>query len=385
MMGALAGALVAAGVGQVVLRGIDAAPAGAVSAVDLSGVVIGEGGSARVVGWDRVKSVGGDKAEAATAFAQTADAAWRARTRLERGDFIAAEPLFERLFEEYRGQSGPTAAVVAEGLLRCRVRRAAHVAAVDPWLALLAARQGVGNWDKGEWASEAGLGSVLDAGTGLCPSVPPIFLNWPSVAAWARMEGASAAEPQAAALAQLYLASARFEAGMPAALPAAGVNDAGVQIVREIVTARIGNAEERAEARGRLMERLRKSGSAALPAWLEAWCRAGVGRSLVRESSAELRRLGVVELLHLPARFGRTHPYLAGVALAEAAAVLRELGDQKGADVLTAELAAQYPTHPVREWDAVRGRGSLVPAATVLPPRKPAEAGERSGEESGGR
>lgn len=370
-MAALAGAVVMAGLGQVSLRGAEDAPvSGSVARIDAAGVWVGSGVGAQAIGWDRVRAVAGDQKEAAAAFADVADSAWRARVRLERGDVVAAEPLFERLFETYKGMRGPTAAVVAEGLLRCRLRRAAHIAAIEPWLALLAARQeGTAGWLHPEWASEAGLGTVVDQATGLAPALPPIWLNWPSVGAFAHSGVLEVADPGSAMLAALYAASARFEAGMEAALPPGLESQgtpAGVHVVAEIVSARIGTPEQREEARQKLRARLSPPASNATPqpAWLEAWCRAGLGRSLLMEDSAELKRLGVVELLHVPARFARTHPYLAGIALAEAAATLRELGDDAGATVLTQELLTMYPTHPVRDWQSPgRQNTAAVPGA----------------------
>jgi hypothetical protein len=42
-----------------------------------------------IIGWDRVRGLGGDQKAEWGKYAEVADKAWRARTRLERGDFIA--------------------------------------------------------------------------------------------------------------------------------------------------------------------------------------------------------------------------------------------------------------------------------------------------------
>ena len=68
------------------------------------------------------------------------------------------------------------------------------------------------------------------------------------------------------------------------------------------------------------------------------------------------------------------HPYLAGIALAEASVALRNAGDSTGADVLARELMEKYPYHPVVDWPLFR---SAAPARTPAPltaPNKPAEA-----------
>ncbi|MEX2219092.1 MAG: hypothetical protein WD749_10075, partial [Phycisphaerales bacterium] len=228
MTGTLAIALLAAGVAQVQLRGGEQPPAGAPVAVSAAGVAFGAPGAApgtlvsTVIGWDRVKSVGGSLASPAAQWLPIGEEAWRARMRLERGDALAAEPVLEKLFQTLRGERGPTAAVVSEGLMRCRIRRAAHVAAVEPWLAYLEATADASPSPlHASWAAEAGLPSVIDPG-GLAPALPPIWLAWPSVEAYARSAvwtgvAAKASGPpsRVAVLARLYHMAAQHEAGEP--------------------------------------------------------------------------------------------------------------------------------------------------------------------------
>jgi hypothetical protein len=393
---------------QVTLRGGESPPAGEVVAVDPSGVWLGPpaqaeeppktgvttsqskrspgaGANAPVLGisWDRVKSINGPFKTPAEPLGSVAERAWRARTRLERGDFVSAEPLFETLFgdDKYREQTGPTAAVIAEGLLRCRLHRAAHIAAIEPWLTLLRANgTPTAPVLHANWAPEAGMPTILDATTGLSPSLPPIWLNWTAVDSFAKAGGTAPVQVKAGSpvdakvqtMAALYAQSAKFEAGLDATLPEPASNDPGLALVWQIVAARIGNPDQRETARRQLSDRLRPPSSAnaaATPAWQEAWCYAAIGRSLIREDSGELKRLGVIELLNVPARYGRVHPYLAGIALAESSATLRSLGDKAGADVLAAELFREYPTHPVLDWGPMR---TFVPRSVAPPAPKPA-------------
>lgn len=367
---------------QVSLRGGEAAPAGDVVAVDAAGIVLGPPPGTLVIGWDRVKSVEGTWAEKSGPFLSVAEQAWRARSRLERGDPLSAEPLFEKLFVAYRGKQGPTASVIAEGLMRCRLRRGAHVAAIDPWLALLVAAPPTGITMPAmhpAWASEAGMAPSMDAATGLVPALPPIWLAWPSVEAFARNPNESLKEPRAAALAALYTLSARFESGLAVQVPGTVMNDPGVQIVREIVVSRIGDAEQRTAARKLLEDRVRSSATSPASPWLEAWCRAAIGRSLLREDSIEQKKLGVVELLNIPARFGAMHPYLAGIALAESSVALRAAGDSTGADVLARELMERYPSHPVLDWPLFR---AAAPARAAVSTRAESRSTETKPAES---
>lgn len=400
-------ALLLTAAAQVSLRGGEPAPAGAIVAVDAGGVWLGPpagaagestkpGSSAArsagtsatpilAISWDRVKSIQGPAAAPAKQWLPIAEQAWRARTRLERGDVVAAEPLFERLFlDQFRSRSGPTAAVIAEGLLRCRLHRGAHVAAVEPWLALLHATSSpVTPILHSSWASEAGLAPVIDPQTGLAPALPPMWLAWPSVEALAKSDGPLAAvasepgvESRIQMLGALYTQSARFEAGLPASIPSQASNDPGVALVWQIVQARLGERPQREEARRALNERLAAASlpDNQTPVWQQAWCHAAIGRSLLRETSPEERRLGVVALLNVPARFARVHPYLSGMCLAEASAALRDLGDAAGADVLANELFREYPTHPALDWGPMRTfvpKSDPTPAAPMPRPAEP--------------
>ena len=104
---------------------------------------------------------------------------------------------------------------------------------------------------------------------------------------------------------------------------------------------------------------------------MECWCRAGIGRSLVRDNDPELRRQGVIQLLHIPARFVRVSPLLASLALAESAVTLHELGDDAGAEAVKGELIDRFPRSAAAGWPRlreVRMRGEAVqPAGGTTP------------------
>lgn len=326
--------------------------------------------AATIITWDRIRAVHGEAAEEAEPFREIADKAWRARTRLERGDALAAEPLFEELFAHYREQGAlgsATSAVIAEGLLRCRIRRGAHISAIEPWLALLQASDALPTL-MSDWARSSELSPVIDQATGLAPGLPPMWLPWPAVEAFARANLSEGDDDptriisrRGEALAALYIHAAQMDAGLESTLPHIRSNDPGVHLVLAIVQSRSPDAEQRQRARQRLEERLRPRGGTAqpTPAWIEIWCRAAIGRSLIRETQADLKQLGILQLLHLPARFATSHPYLVGLALAEASVALRDLGDARSAEILAAELADQYPTHAARDWQRLRHRGPL--------------------------
>lgn len=359
--------------GELVMRlGFDAPP-GVVLGVDADGVAyegdFGTGKPERTsIPWDRVAKVNGTFAGDAAAFKDVAEKAWRARARWQRGDSIAAEGLFEDLFATYAARRGATPALVAEGLLRCRMHRGAQAASVEAWLAWTNATQDLGRRAMLEDLTAApGLSGLLDAETALSPLLPPVWVRSPAVEALGRgsaegTEIAWAKLGKTEALSRLFAISARYESGgMPAgeanALPVKSA-DKGIALVARVVQARAGDADQRAKARELLKETL----SQRPAAWIEAWCHVGIGRSLLRESDAEQRLLGVAELLELPARLPRAVPYLTGIALAESAVEIRRAGDIAAATKLRLALTDQFRGHPALDWDALQGWTRGAPA-----------------------
>lgn len=352
---------------QVALRDggrIEAAPSElGVRGVAFSQLPAVEGAIGNVLGWDRVRDIGGEGSWAT--WKKTADAGWRARTRLERADAASAEPIFEELFAEYAGRNGPTAAMVDQGLLACRLYRGAQLTAVMPWVCWL--RCGTPEEplprliDLSRTAAQGSIGIAVapDRATGLVPQLPPIFVETPALQAFARSdaeialaagETAGPLEARAQAMWRWYLFAAKAECKLESMPPEGPGADDAVVFVSQIVFSRTGDAPQREKARTGLRERLKD----AREPWAEAWCRAAIGRSLLLEQDAESRLLGVVELLHVPARLAEQSSYLTGVALAEAAVALKGLGDLPGADRMHAELLDRFTGHPAAEWTPVR-------------------------------
>ncbi len=355
--------------GPVELRGgtIVDAPVEQVSAI---GVRVG-GDEPRVIGWDHVRRVTGEHAARAGDFAEVSDQVWRARTRLARGDIEIASPLFEALHERYAELGGPTGLVIAEGVVRCRLWRGDQAGALMPWLhALELRRAGVAH--AGESARGAMI-SLADEATGLVPALPPIWMDTPEVRAIARSAPLQSGDPVVDALHEVYAQAAAARTGIERGEMPVWSNEvrfhAGVALAHDMVRAR-GDDQRGADARDRLEQGL----EAELSTWREAWRRAALGQALADRAGEEERMRGVMMLLHLPARFAMTQPYLAGVCEAQAAQALRGLGREGAADRLIAALRAREPLHPVL-GDGGAGGDDLsapadVPAATTPPTRE---------------
>ena len=355
--------------GQVDRRGAADAVEGRVEAVAADGVTVVFERVATPVewwSWDQVRRVRGPMAEKAAEFAKLADAAFRVRARLERGDEAWASKLAEPYYADIGKIGGPTGALLAEAMIRIRLARGASVAAVWPWLDWTRLQHGRGVKGGPAWVGATiDRPAVIDVDRSLAPRIAPMFsrLTTPTALAafdssgdWGRFMKADARTRE---LAALYRAAAAFEAAEPDAAdvvpPTVGGEDDSVTLVSDLVIARIAAGPERSAARERLVKRLSGgvfldpldlsgeaptgSGGQASPAWLEAWLRAGIGRSLLRESDEASKRSGVIQMLHVPARFAPVTPELARLCLAEAIAVLRSLGDQAAAAVLEQDLA----------------------------------------------
>ncbi len=317
-----------------------------IETVDLRGLVTAEDaeGRRRVIAWDRVRGVTGPAAAECAGFAEDADDAWRARTRIERGDWDGAEALLIGLFDRYRGIGGPTASMVAEGTLRTRLRRVEIAGAFEAWIELVRTRlerpRGE-SWVGGEIRAGA---PVIDPSTLLAPELAPIFIAPRDARVVDDAAGGfEATDPVARSLASIYAFAAGPGEGAPV-IEQEAASHPGVILASAVALGASVDAASRVSARELLEARLENG---ELPRWQEAWCRVALGRSLALESDEQARLMGVLHMLHVPARLGADHAYLAGVALHESARVLDELGDGVGASRLRDELVLRFPAHPL--------------------------------------
>ncbi|MBX3351517.1 MAG: hypothetical protein KF684_01175 [Phycisphaeraceae bacterium] len=347
--GALCLALTAGASGQVELRGgawvdevvVEVSPAGVRVARDDA--------STRVLGWHEVKRVGGDFEGAAQDYRSLSDDAWRGWQRLQRGDIELAEPIFERLWKAAIDADaaddadavvrldGPTGLVIAEGTARVRLMRSALPAAVEPWATSVALRRSIA----GDAASAIAL---------LDPQLPPVFVHSLAVERLATTEPNSviAGDPVASALFDVYRWAA--EASFARGQTAPDIGDVGANPeVRFALNLALAQHAEAAVAR-RAADALEPNLRADAGSWREAWARYAIGASRLGADDERTRLLGVVHLLHLPARFSQTQRYLTGLALARSSVEFRRRGEDTRAAALRTELERTMPTHPAIVW-----------------------------------
>jgi hypothetical protein len=333
----------------------------------------------RVISWDRVRAIRGGLADDAAPFADIATDAWRARTRMERRDYAGAEPLLEQLFVRFRGQQGPTAAMVASGLLRCRLHRQAQSAAVEAWLALMASEQTEVRFEGSRRDEDIAIASVLDEQWGLAPQLPPLWVRGPALrVVLGAIAGEGEATNRAGRLALLYRLSAAVDAGevtdseaIAKSLGARPTGDQGLELVWDVVASRVGAGEQRDAAVAGLRARLapRDPDAEPLAGWVEAWTRVALGRAMLvrfgepaddaeKLAQADARNLGIVQLLHVPARLEGVSPYLAGLALAEVGAALEQDGQTEAASRVRRMFFERFAGHPAQSM-LMSARASL--------------------------
>lgn len=325
-------------------RGTEPTVRGRIINVTDAGVTVqSDLGAMHFVPWDRVRRVASDTFRTEIEqHADTADQLWRARQRVERHDTQLAEPLFERLFEVYRGRTHETALVVAEGLLRCRLDRGAHAEALIPALEVMRLRR-----SGRTTASYTMLRPVLASGLELCPALAPAWFNMPGLERVYRelLAFDASGDDVVRSAADLYARSVAEVLGerVPEeVLTRAVPNHPGLTLLSNLLDTSAADATLRENARNRLLE-----GFAAQPTFAQAWSRYHIGRSLIGETGVGRQQRGLVELAHLPALHADEHPYLAGLALYLTAAGLERTRDSSGAKTVRAVLAARFPTHPI--------------------------------------
>ena len=329
-------------------RGSEPPLSGEITIIDDAGVTVrSDLGASHFVPWDRVRRIDAESRDPVPARRmETAVRLWRARSRVERNDTTLAEPLLERLFEFYRGQTHETALVVAEGLLRCRLARGDHVRAVLAALETTRLRRAGVSSD-----SYTMLVPVIDETTSLCPQLAPVWLPSPLLTKLNHdlAEYDPHGDEVVAAIAALYRKAIQQTIGdvddqtTVKTLP----DHVGVEFLSRLVACSSLEADERHSARNALMRSL-----GDLSPWAESWARLHIGLSLIGETGVGRQQQGIVSLLHVPARFGTSQPYLTGLALAYAAIALDVTGDAPGAAAMRVELRQTLPNHPVHGVDA---------------------------------
>lgn len=312
-----------AALGPVLLRSGDRIEADRVAGVNPQGIEVRvsfEGGpvsGVSFVPWASVRDIEGGWGEAEP-YRALADTVHRVERRLARGDISGAGRLLEPLAEEHLALQGPTSGSIASALVLTRTLAGDRAGAVEAWLAWRRSPQGpVRAW--------------IDAETGLCPALPPVWTPAERVEALALGNGMDT-QP-AGMLGALYrLAAESGELG-PIEPPEARLRaDPGVRLVWEMARAqRDPEPEGRAAARDALRRRVRTDGG-----WESAWATLGIGVSLMGEEDRLDADAGAGELVSVLLDDQGTAPGLTDVARDRLIDYFTGTGRQSHADAVRA-------------------------------------------------
>ncbi len=132
----------------------------------------GSGEGAALFPWSEVASFNSTRPRPALEkFHENGTKLWRARMRLQRGDLLLAEPIFEQICNEKTLSDSHDARVAHEGYLRCLIARGKIIEAVPSWLTVARLEE------SGTLSPYQNLSPIVDGETLLCPHLPPIWLN----------------------------------------------------------------------------------------------------------------------------------------------------------------------------------------------------------------
>jgi hypothetical protein len=339
-MGALAVlVLVAASVAvdTIHLRGGEAGVLGEIKTIDGSGIRIqSPDGMTQMIPWDRIKEIDAPDHEAlAATYAVRAMKLFRARSRVDRGDFAMAEPIFAELFRPEATAATETNLVIAQGLLRCRLARGANAQAVVPLLQTMQWRR-AGVTTVGDETAAA----VIDPETVASPFVPPVFISGPAtqVLQQALNDLNAGSELAVARWRDLYQYALSPHGG-----PLVPPKDAD-PIAWDMVASIDADPGVRSAARARLEAALKRDD---LPPWQTTWAEFAMGRSLLHEPSQRQRQRGMLHAATVVATATGTQPFLAGLALDMMAEYEAAQGRQETAAWLERELRRTMPGHPL--------------------------------------
>jgi len=316
----------------------DVSPAGITLAAE-------RGRPAKMESLAQVKAVAGPLATKFDENRALASDLWRAAARLSRDDEGGAEPLYEKLWLQTAGVSGPTRADIAAGLAACRVHRGALATAIEPWVEWIRQTAALPSDQLG--AQRAQLGISEPTGNWI-DTLPPIWTDSTAVRALGSQSvaGSSAAttHPSGDDLALIYTVAARRDTGQPWQIDQTHAlkDPVWANLAGEMVLAESDLPDVRAEARQRLIARI----GSDVPLWKQVWVRLALGRSLILETGADDRRAGVLNLLWIASR-PSSPPALLALALGSAAKGLVLVADLDGARSLLDDLERRFSGDPI--------------------------------------
>lgn len=261
------------------------------------------------------------------AFASIAEDAWRAHTRLMRGDVVGAQRVYATLGAQYLWKSGRQSGDVSMGLMICSLEQHQWAQAVAPAMSWLGASSAyAGESVDGEKDGEESLAGVWGVGFDeqyqVLTGLPPVFRAGSGNLGMEQLPESDRITDRQRALFGYYRLAldqqshrteqAKARINQLGDLTRGRENrDPGIKLFEEMLVAQAHpDAQQRLIARGQLDRRVR-SGSGT---WIELWARLALGVSLIHEPDTASNELGVIELIHIVVRLEHIDKRLAVLA-----------------------------------------------------------------------
>lgn len=329
------------GADLIVLRSVETIRDRIVKGFDEDGVRLDNG---KTITWDEIdrgtidasKQAGFDKM-----LKELGAPLFRLKVRLNVGDYEGLLEHAEALYPRYVDRRSPTAYIVFQSLMWAREAVGQREKAVEPYLRAYEYLRVKGTKDL---VLPGARRLEFDPNTALTPTLQPVWFD--KAAAKASLEGVrlaaramSAPHPDGVYLYYATLALAADDSGSSLNMlkrvegkhrPAAELK----QIVlahHEVLAGKPGGEVARLEATA---DSMLPQNQAVAHYWL--------GLAKTEQAKKENRLEGVLQLLRIPALYGKQFPELAGAGLYHAMATLKDLEDVKGSLAVRRELQVRY-------------------------------------------
>jgi hypothetical protein len=335
------------GADRIELRNLKTISDRSIASFDEDGLRLDDG---TLLSWDEVEKVTLSAANAAAGLSQErldgmlrelGGDLYRIRQRLSTGDYLGLLPQAESMYPRYAARDSETAYMVKQALMWGRLAAGQREASLEPFLRCL---KYLRDRESAKIALPGERRLRFDPLTGLTPELIPIWFD-----ARAAKEGLPEVFQRIAEMSwprpdgvYIYYASLALAAGEDAAAVKALGAIQGKQpaitelrlildVQREVLRSEPGVATASLLAS---REALSPSNRPLALYWL--------GRGAVGGSDEQLRLRGALDLLRIPALYGRGSPELAGAAIYQVVGFLSAIGDERGSAAVRKELLERY-------------------------------------------
>jgi len=341
---------------RIVLRNLKIITGKKVKSLDDDGVKLQDG---QTVGWDEIEriSVAPERqAEADRLLEELGIHLYRIRQRLKVGDYKGLLPHAEALSSRYATRQSRTAYMVQQSLMWGLLAAGRREEALAPYLCCL-------QYLRAQESRPVDLPGqrrlMLDKKTGMTPELPPVWFD--AKAAKKAMPDvfrivAAMKQPRPVGTRVYYgtlaLAAGQVDTAQPFLDGIKGDDPATAQLKTiamaqtEVQAGRSGSALKDLEAS---LDELSPTNRPVALYWL--------GMAKIGAESRSVQLQGVLQLLHLPAVYGKKFPELAGAGLYQSMETLAQLDDAKGSIAVRKELLDRYG----HTYHATKLRSALTP------------------------